>query len=469
LVFGLEGSEPVNNAWRSMPVGSFPCLDRGDRVETREEIPVSWRYLAVLVAVALAAPQARAADPPAKFDAGKGAKVVVQAEDVDPAQGATSPGTPIVEEVPPAASPSAAVEPQEVVAEDAAPAIASEVIQPEEVIHDGYKTCFIEDFNFDYPMWYVRADGNWLNRTTQTETTTATVLFADGTVGNNRIISQEFDAAPGMRAFFGRNIWDGMTYVEMGYFGLNHWDELTELNRVNGLGIIKSNLDLGFGTGTDPVFQRVAYSSTIHNAELNVRTFFSPRFAFVGGLRYFNLNETLVIGERGTVVTTIPGTTSTGTFDYFNWRNVSTDNNILGPQAGLDWAYEITDDVRINLLSRAVLGANFSQSTVRQQRDAIDQINQIPIRDARVVNDEEAVICGMIELHSSLDVLLTRNILFRGGFQFLWVSGIAVAPEQHADAITNPNGVQRQIENGADAIFFGPFVGLEVYWGGVNY
>ncbi len=446
------------------------------------------RQTALLAVLLLAFPlTATWADGLKKLDWSNSKKVVVKEADVDPAADATAPGTPVVEVVPASAEEPAPVEGEvmeEAVPEGAAPAaepqvvpkeangLPSDVIQPDQVMGEGYKTCFIEDFNVDYPLWYVRADGNWLNRTTSTELTTATVRAEDGTLGNNRIISQEFDAAPGMRTFFGRNVWDGMTYIEMGYFGLNHWDELTELRNLNGVGIIRSNLDMGFGTTTNPDFQRVAYSSTIHNAELNIRSFFSPNFVFVGGLRYFNLNETLVINERGLVNLPLSAAPANSSVAYNAWRNISTDNNLLGPQIGLDWAYEITDDIRINLLSRVGLCANFSQSTVRQQREGIEQlqgnVGQI-IRDARVVNDEEVVIAGLLELHSSIDILLTRNILFRGGWQFMWVSGIAVAPEQHADPITNPNGLQRQIENGADSIFFGPFAGLEFYWGGVDY
>ncbi|MBY0588888.1 BBP7 family outer membrane beta-barrel protein [bacterium] len=407
--------------------------------------------------------------------------VVVNASDVDPTEGATLPGTPVIENGPPIGSSETAVPSESAMApaESSAvptepgtllPEVPAEVIAPEEVIGQGYKTCFIEDFNFDYPAWYVRADGNYLNRTTEGQVTTATVRAPDGTIGNNRIISQDFDWAPGMRAFFGRNIWDGMTYVEVGYFGLNHWERATELRNIDGVGIISSNLDLGFGTNTNPTYQRVAYSSTLHNAELNIRTFFSPRLAFVGGLRYFHLNEDLRIAEQGLVDTTLPSGAA-GTVSYFNWRNVSTDNNLLGPQGGFDWACNITDDIRLNLLSRAAICANFSQSLVRQSRDGTEvgggAGGQV-IRDGRIVEDNEVVVAGLIELHSSIDVLLTRNILFRGGWQFLWVNGIAVAPEQHADQITNPNGIQRQIENGASSIFFGPFVGLEVYWGAVN-
>jgi hypothetical protein len=427
----------------------------------------------------------------ASTDRSKARTVVVNASDVDPTAGATLPGTPVVEVAPPSSGPPPVVaEGEAVVPAETSGAVPSDggtliptetgtimeespsgVIQPEEVVGNGYKTCFIEDFNFDYPAWYVRADGNLLSRTTQTQLTTATVRAEDGTIGNNRIISQEFNWVPGMRAFAGRNIWDGMTYVEVGYFGLNHWDRETILQNIGGVGIIKTNIDTGFGTNTTPDFQRVAYSSNLHNAELNVRTFFSPRFAFVGGLRYLHLNEDLRIAERGQVDTTLPNGNA-GTVQYFNWRNSSTDNNLLGPQAGLDWACEITDDIRLNLLSRLALCGNFSQSIVRQSREGTEITGGVGgqvIRDGRIVEDNEVVFAGIIELHSSIDVLLTRNILFRGGFQFMWVNGIALAPEQQVDPITNPNGLQRQIENGADSIFFGPFVGLEVYWGGLNY
>lgn len=343
------------------------------------------------------------------------------------------------------------------------------VFDPEST-DDQYPTCMIDDVNIDYPLWYVNADAIWLERTAQGHLTTATIRYPDGKLGNNRISSDGFDVASGMRVFAGRNIWDGMTFIEAGYYGLFNWNNLTPLGRTNGnFGIIETNVDLGFGLeAVEPDSQTVQYDSELHNAELNVRSYFSPNFAFIGGLRYVNLSEQFVIAERGLVTLEVNNVEVPGT--YFATRDIVTENSVLAPQMGMDIFRNLTDDIRLGGMARLGFGFNFSESTARQVRDgqAIDPLN-FTVSDARVQYDDETAICGIVELGASAEIVLTRNVTLRGGYQFLWMHGVALATEQHVNLITDPNGPQRQIENGADLIFFGPFVGLEISWGHVDY
>jgi hypothetical protein len=384
----------------------------------------------------------------------------------EPAEG-TSPA--VLSEAPPAMEDSIPVDPASLpegaIVDEHGQLLTSGALSPSEAIAC-QPTCMIDDFNLEYPMWYARGEASWLNRSSQGEVTTATVRLPNGLLGNNRI-STEFDLEPGIRAFVGRNVWDGQTYIEFGYFGLNHWNISQVLTRDGQIGIIDTNVDLGFGLDLAPDNQRVDYGSDFHNAEANIRSYFNPNFAFIGGLRYIHLAERLVIFEDGVV--NLTENNASVPFNYNAFRTTNVGNNWLGPHVGFDYFRAFTDDIRFRGLTRLGLGANFNESSIRQTREAISTVTQTPIRSSRGQFDEETAISTVLELSASLDVRLTRNVVLRGGYQFLWMYGIAVATEQSPNNILDPNGAQRQIENGADAIFFGPFAGLEISWGRVEY
>lgn len=363
-------------------------------------------------------------------------------------------------------------EPEEEMAPAAEPEMApsepiSSVIDPL-TVEEAFQQpcCLIDDFNVAYPLWYVRTDLTYLNRTTNGALTTATVRNGDDSLGNNRITSMPFGYEPGIRVFAGRNVWDGLTFIEVGYFGLNNWNLSRGLTTESGL--ISSNIDMGFGVGAGSNVttqtQDINYTSMLHNAELNIRSYFSPNVALIGGIRFTDLSEQLRINETGVVNLTTAGNI-VRPFNYYATRYTQVQNSILGPQLGTDLFWEITDDIRIGGANRFLLGVNFSQGTVHQSRDAYNSTVNTRVQNSRAQYDEEAVIAGLMDLQATVDVRLTKNIVIKGGYQFMWLYQVAVAPNQGVNDIAVPNGPQRQIENGNSAIFFGPFAGLEISWG----
>lgn len=334
---------------------------------------------------------------------------------------------------------------------------------------DQWPTCIIDDFTFDFPKWYVRSDALWLERTSQGELTTATTRDDNGNLGNYRIGSNDFEPTPGMRVYVGRNFNDGMTYFELGYTGLLQWESDRLLGLDTDLFLISSNLDLGLieigaNNNRQPFRQFVGYRSNMNQAEINARNFLSPRFALIGGFRYIGLTEEMIVAEDGFT------TTGNGVFPalYSAKLDTAVENSILAAQFGTDVYWDLTDDIRLNLGGMIGAAANFTQATIRQSVDLESLVVSNLDGFARLQHDEETALTGFIELNVGLDIQLTRNIVFFGGYNFMWLANVAMATEQIPNAINDPNGPQRQIENGADLIFFGPSVGLQISWGAVN-
>lgn len=377
---------------------------------------------------------------------------------------------PIADETP-LSSPSADEPDVELMPEQAIP--TEEYIEPleesESEATDSWPTCMIDDFTFDFPKWYLRSDALWYERTTQGELITATTRDDNGNLGNYRVGSNDFDLVPGMRVHVGRNFNDGMTYFEVGYTGPFQWKSDRFLGLDTDLFIISSNLDLGLieldaNDNRRPFNQFVAYRSNLNQGEINVRNYLSPCFAIAGGFRYMGLTEELIVAENGFT------TTGNGVFPalYNAKLDTAVENSILALQLGTDMYWEMTDDIRWNLVAMIGAAGNFTQATIRQTVD----LESLVVSDldgfARLQHDEEWALTGFVEFNVGLDIQLTRNIVVFGGYNFMWLANVAMATEQVPNAINDPNGVQRQIENGADLILFGPSVGFQISWGGVD-
>lgn len=187
-----------------------------------EEFSVTARLLIASMALLVFVGNARvhADDPPAEEI--QPATITGKIRDAAPAESEELPTpvetSPVIEESP--------AEEMEAPSESTpdGPEQVSTIVEPMEV-EDAFQQpcCLIDDFNVAYPLWFVRGDLMYLNRTSDGNLTTATVRNGDGSLGNNRITSMPFGYEPGMRVFAGRNVWDGLTFIELGYFGLNHW------------------------------------------------------------------------------------------------------------------------------------------------------------------------------------------------------------------------------------------------------
>jgi hypothetical protein len=387
---------------------------------------------------------------------------------IDRTPAATSPSGAVAtpSELPPGEEPIPDTVEQQAIHEDS---IESRMARGE-VGSDGWPGCTIGDFTFDFPKWYVRSDAMWLDRTRQGELTTATIREPNGGLGNYRIDASTFSITPGMRVFVGRNILDGMSYLELGYTGLFRWESERFLGVGTDFAIVDPNLnlglvDMGFSTNQDPERQFVGYSAFYNDGEINLRSFMSPNFAMIFGIRYIGMNEDLLIVESGTTTTAqLPF----ASFPYQASRDASVENGLLTAQMGADLYFDLFEDVRLNLLGKIGLAANFSKSIIRQAAQVSTVQGAAIAADSRVQVDDETVLSGVLDAGAGLDVRLTRNLVLFGGYHFMCLHNVAVATEQVPNAITDPNGIQRQIENGATVFLYGPYVGLQISWGGVD-
>jgi hypothetical protein len=286
------------------------------------------------------------------------------------------------------------------------------------------------------PGWYVRGEALYLTRDNHALNRE---LVESDTLGDPLLFQQElnFDWAIGPSVLIGRRfseLWSG----EASYFGTHEFHASRSVVGINDLdlpGAITTIAD-DFNNANEMTF---TYDSTLHNAELNlVRDF--PWLAVLGGFRYLRWDEEFNIHALDQ-----DGDAS----DYL----VETTNNLYGGQLGLRFTnggprfgWELT--------GKAGIFANDATQTQLLR----DDDNAIVVRNASSRTTETAYVG---DLNGSLYYHLTRFIRVRGGYNVLWIDGLALAPDQlDFTAATTAQAVR-----GDGQVFLhGANFGLEAVW-----
>jgi hypothetical protein len=364
------------------------------------------------------------------------------------------------------------------------------------------------------PDWYLEQDVRVLNRSRPRdvgigfEFPTGTTNTIGTEVLNSRTATPNISAAWGMTFghYFARDTENRDHFIEFSFWGLNNWrDEAScDGHRVSTLNSqaqkIRENGDLFSGYAVSTVLntntnaevpvlngtlapgfdladrQATFYRSSTNNFELNGRI--SPRnhtdrvvfhpngkwrrecqpgtyMSYLYGLRFLQINESFLFHSEGRVDTFDPASGALidsveNTGDY----GIVTHNNLLGLQVGVDMIFR---QCRWSWGVRTKLGpyVNFCDQTSDIQSGpalAPDFVHRL------AWSKHQAALVG--ELGFEATYKFRPNLVGRASYDFTWVSGVALAPEQ-LQFDTKP--VNRINANGL-AFFNGATLGLEWLW-----
>ena len=204
-------------------------------------------------------------------------------------------------------------------------------------------------------------------------------------------------------------------------------------------------IDIDPGTsvpGTDLIFAAPgdgfsSYDSELFSAEFNARRRYSDYFTILGGFRYLNLNEELLIGT----VDTLPDLGA----------QTEVDNNLYGFQIGIDSVIYQSGYWNINAIGKAGIYYNDID------RDIVLMGDPIP-GTVRVSDDDDTeAFVGQAEL--SATYWITENFGLRGGYQVIWLDGVALAPAQLRGI-----GEGGEIDSSSSPFYHGALVQGEFVW-----
>jgi hypothetical protein len=364
------------------------------------------------------------------------------------------------------------------------------------------------------PDWYLEEDVRILNRSRPRDVGIGFTFGADSsnTIGTERMNSRtgtpNISGAWGMTfgQRFARDTMNRDHYIEFSFWGLNNWrDEANENGQRtvvrNSAGQITQehgNLFSGYAVtqvlntatitqvpilnGTIvPGFDRVDqqktfYLSSTNNFELNGR--FSPRsradrlvlhpngkwrrecqpgvyMSYLYGLRFFQLNETFRLHSEGrtdvfdpTTGALIDSIVNTGDYD------IVTHNNLLGFQIGADMIFR---QCRWSWGVHSKLGPYIDFMDQESNIAAGPALAPDFVRQLAWSKHQAALIA---EVGFEANYKFRPNLVGRASYDFLWASGLALAPEQLQFDTQPSNKI-----NGNGLLFLnGISLGLEWLW-----
>jgi len=235
--------------------------------------------------------------------------------------------------------------------------------------------------------------------------------------------------------------WEGV------YFGTHNWQRTQTVVGENDLRLPG---DLGLAMYDQLQADRidVSYSADFHNAEAN-RWWHGERWSWLAGFRYIHLSEDFAI--HGMDLDTDP---AVGGSDY----RVSTENNLFGGQAGARLA-DYSGRIGWDMTGKLGLFGN-----VASQRTFVgDNDNVYVFRDFQSHRGGVAFVC---DLSLSASWQMTDVWWVRGGYNLIWIQGLALAGGQldFTDYIPDPEDSGGAISTSDGVVLHGLHVGLEARW-----
>ncbi len=306
------------------------------------------------------------------------------------------------------------------------------------------------------PTWSITAEALWLQRSTNNFGSLGeTILFNTETVVDQLNIGT-FAMTPGMR-LRGTYRADDLRSFEAIYFGLQHWS-------LNGTIYGNPSHSAFHGNGpiwaTSPYTQAdflvgpfagslgYAYSSNLNNAELNRRFIRLETDNWTVdtllGVRFLEWSERF----------NLTGINAPNTFNPFSYSEnleAKTYNSMVGAQIGFGLRH---DWVRLSTLfnTKAALMGNFVYQSFSNANSSL-YLSGFPGFVPAYDKSSTFALASILDFSAIANYQFTPSFSLRGGYQLLYVSGLALAPAQ-LRTFDNFNGV----------LLHGPSAGLTYQW-----
>jgi hypothetical protein len=344
---------------------------------------------------------------------------------------------------------------------------------------------FAAGYAIDRPAWYFQTEGIMFRREESSDRVFAALIereltgdagasaFADHVTDVLGVGDLRFGFHAGGRVMIGRTLgaWHAL---EVSYFQLADWDELAAVRddtefiaEVDADGVptvtYPASLFSPFSDfGNPPTIgldyndvAYVSYGSRLYNLEWNLRqwTYLNPRqlqvSMLVGG-RYMNLDETLRYHTESAVPT--PGGAT-------NDVTTDTGNSMIGLQIGAMMKWHVGRRLWVDC---EVKGAAFDNDASQNTVFVHDGV--AAFQDPHVTRRSDHVAAFALDLNLTATLLVTPRLAVRGGYQALWIDGLALAPNNfNADPNALISGPAVLVSDGT-AVYHGPHLGVTWIW-----
>lgn len=287
----------------------------------------------------------------------------------------------------------------------------------------------IDEFN-SAPIWTARLGAVILDRSKPEDDVIARPL--GGLLEISAGGDFDFGWSGGVDVYLAREITPGFG-VEVRYFNV-------DFNAAYDYGDT-GNMEIGHTTISNLFDVDGAYRSKLYSTEVNVRLPASERVTWLTGFRWLELSERLNYDiDLQSLVN-----------NDFNWN---TNNHLYGGQFGVDLRlWDLTSPLSINSTLKAGVYGNDADNHFRYK------VNNFSIvqggRDASAV-------AFVGDIGVNLSYQLTRHVSLMGGYQLLWINGVALASDQAAYTLQRLN--TDVVTTQGDLFYHGASTGAQVTW-----
>ena len=274
------------------------------------------------------------------------------------------------------------------------------------------------------PGWRVRAEGLLLTR--ENSRVTYSNAFGLGGLG-----SQE-----GSRISLIRHL-DCLDAWEVTYIGPYSWEESGQVAGV-GLSSRLNSATLNLSEFNNATLHTQNYRSELNSVEFNRRWFGWNVISTFAGFRYLNLAEDFSFQSTGAA--------GTGTLA------VETNNHLFGPQIGMELMYPVGSWMTTTSMKGGMFANVIDGNALMINNGALQFAN----------SDDDIEFAATIEIGYGVSFQVTPRIKVRGGYEFWWLYGLALAPDQVGSVLTAQSGSKVQTSN--STYYHGATAGVEVEW-----
>jgi len=274
------------------------------------------------------------------------------------------------------------------------------------------------------PTWTFRAEVLLWNRTGGGDIPLVTAPVALSTAD----LDTGWRAGPRLTAIrhgiFG-SCWD----AEVSYFGIDGWNGTVALADIDNYQTTPVIAPGGVAPGT------VAYNSSLHSAEFNLRRAHNDWVTWLVGFRAVQVGEGLILDA--------------GAIDH----SVETINHLYGAQLGLDFRFIDCSSWYLNGVGKAGIYGNTADQVTRTAGVG----GALPFITA---GGNQTSFVGEVGLNAGYRV--TDRLSLLAGYSVVWVDGVALAPNQLAG--TNINTGVSAINANGSLVYHGFNFGMEYGW-----
>ena len=314
----------------------------------------------------------------------------------------------------------------------------------------------------DFPAWSIRADFLRLDRRSGDDRLLAAFvpvgIGADPPILLTTEDNLEFDQEPAFRATISRAVTCTLS-AEVTALWTKELLATSSLESTPTLTLLPPADGFTGGFGLFALnSQFVGYESELYGLETNMRAQanFNPNISLLFGFRFIRLDERVGVLQEGVFEQERENLPSLF-LPADATRTIDIENNLYAMQLGMDYMVPFGRWFEAGITSRAGAAINFADGEIAQGVSGFFQPR------ARLTDDENTEIAGIFETGLVASLRVTRRFLFHAGYHMLFVSGVALGPDQ---PIPNLFSVDPQlIDVDSDALYHGPFIGIELQWG----